>query len=66
MSMRDWLNCLLLMILIHLWLIGLCVMMAVSGVVWLDWLVIVVIVVTTVYSGVEYFVQNWSALGLKK
>ena len=47
-------------------MIGLCVMMAVRGVVWLDWLVIVVIVVTTVYSGVEYFVQNWSALGLKK
>ena len=47
-------------------MIGLCVMMAVRGVVWLDWLVIVVIVLTTVYSGVEYFVQNWSALGLKK
>ena len=30
------------------------------------WVVIAVIVVTTLYSGVEYFVQNWDVLNLKK
>ena len=28
----------------------------------LNWTVIIVIVVTTLYSGVEYFVKNWSCL----
>ena len=40
-------------------MVGLCVMMAFPTVMWLNWTVIAVIVVTTVYSGVEYFVQNW-------
>ena len=43
-------------------MIGLCVMMAFPTVVVLNWIVIAVIVVTTVYSGVEYFVQNWKCL----
>ena len=43
-------------------MIGLCVMMAFPTVVVLNWIVIGVIVVTTVYSGVEYFVQNWNCL----
>ena len=43
-------------------MVGLCVMMAVPGIPVLNWIVIGVIVVTTVYSGVEYFVQNWSCL----
>lgn len=43
-------------------MIGLCVLMAFPTVGWLSWLVIGVIVVTTVYSGVEYFVQNWKCL----
>ncbi len=47
-------------------MVGLCLMMAFPGVVWLSWAVIGVIVVTTVYSGVEYFIQNWSCLGLGK
>ena len=42
-------------------MIGLCVMMAFSFA-WLDWAVTAVIVVTTLYSGVEYFVQNWSVI----
>lgn len=43
-------------------MVGLCVMMAIPGVDWLNWMVIAVIVVTTVYSGVEYFVKNWKCL----
>lgn len=39
-------------------MVGLCVMMAFSfG--WLDWTVTGMIVATTLYSGIEYFVQNW-------
>lgn len=43
-------------------MIGLCVMMAFPTVMVLNWIVIGVIVLTTVYSGVEYFVQNWKCL----
>ena len=43
-------------------MIGLCVLMAFPTVVILNWIVIAMIVVTTVYSGVEYFVQNWKCL----
>ena len=43
-------------------MIGLCVMMAFPGVEILRWVIIGIIVLTTVYSGVEYFVQNWGCL----
>ena len=43
-------------------MIGLCFMMAFPAVAWLGFLVNTVIVVTTVYSGVEYFVQNGKCL----
>lgn len=43
-------------------MIGLCAMMAFPTVGWLCWTVVGVIVVTTVYSGVEYFIQNWNCL----
>ncbi len=43
-------------------MIGICVWMAFPGIVWLSWLIIAVIVLTTVYSGVEYFIQNWKCL----
>ena len=43
-------------------MIGLCVMMAFPTVTALNWIVIGLIVVTTVYSGVEYFIQNWKCL----
>lgn len=43
-------------------MIGLCVMMAFPTVMWMNWIVITVIVITTVYSGVEYFIQNWNCL----
>lgn len=33
---------------------------------WAKWVFIAVIVLTTIYSGVEYFIKNWSCLGLSK
>ena len=43
-------------------MIGLCFLMAFPTVSWLCWTVVGIIVVTTVYSGVEYFIQNWKCL----
>ena len=43
-------------------MIGLCAMMAFPTIPALCWTVLVVIVVTTVYSGIEYFIQNWKCL----
>ena len=43
-------------------MIGLCVLMAFPEIVYVQWVVAAVIVITTVYSGVEYFVQNWNCL----
>ncbi len=43
-------------------MIGLCVLMAFPTFPVLAWVVTGVIVVTTVYSGVEYFIQNWNCL----
>lgn len=41
---------------------GLCCLMAFPTVGWLAMAVNGVIIVTTVYSGIEYFVQNWNCL----
>ena len=43
-------------------MIGLCVLMAFPTVDLLAVIVNGVIVITTVYSGIEYFVQNWNCL----
>ena len=43
-------------------MVGLCVMMALPGFPVLNWVVMLMIVATTLYSGVEYFVQNWKCL----
>jgi len=43
-------------------MIGLCVMMGFPSVTWLGWVIIGVIVLTTVYSGIEYFIKNWKCL----
>lgn len=43
-------------------MIGLCVMMAFPQLSVLNGIIIGIIVVTTVYSGVEYFAQNWNCL----
>lgn len=46
-------------------LVGLTAMMLFTGSQTFDWIVTIVIVLTTVYSGVEYFVKNWDCLNLK-
>ena len=43
-------------------MVGLCVWMAFPGVPLVGTIVMWLIVVTTVYSGVEYFIQNWNVL----
>ena len=43
-------------------MIALCVMMALPQVTVISWIAMVVIVATTLYSGVEYFIQNWNCL----
>ena len=43
-------------------MVGLCVQMAFPHSVEVCWLVTTVIVATTLYSGIEYFVQNWKCL----
>ena len=43
-------------------MVGLCIWMAFPGINLLGWLITGVIVITTVYSGVEYFIQNWKCL----
>ena len=43
-------------------MVGLCAMMAFPGVSFISNIVLVIIVVTTLYSGVEYFIQNWKCL----
>ena len=40
-------------------MVGLCAMIVFSYL-WLDWTVIGVILVTTLYSGIEYFIRNWN------
>ena len=43
-------------------MVGLCVLMAFPENVYVVWTVVALIVLTTVYSGIEYFVQNWKLL----
>lgn len=43
-------------------MVGLCILMVFPQSTFLIGLVTVVIILTTVYSGVEYFVQNWKCL----
>ena len=43
-------------------MIGLCAWMAFPTFSWLGWTITTMIVVTTVYSGIEYFIQNWKCL----
>lgn len=43
-------------------MVGLCAMMAFPGIDALNWFVMIMIVATTLYSGIEYFVQNWKCL----
>ena len=43
-------------------MVGLCVMMAFPQVSLIGWIVLWMIVATTLSSGVEYFIQNWKCL----
>ena len=43
-------------------MVGLCAMMALPGIDILNWVVIGLIVATTLYSGIEYFIQNGKCL----
>lgn len=43
-------------------MVGLCVWMAFPGIPLIETVVMWLIVITTVYSGVEYFIQNWNCL----
>ena len=43
-------------------MVGLCFMMAFPGIAAISNVVMIMIVATTVYSGVEYFIQNWNCL----
>ena len=43
-------------------MVGLCAWMAFPGIPMVGTVVMWIIVITTVYSGVEYFVQNWNCL----
>ena len=45
-------------------MVGLCLMMVFMNTPLVDTVVTWVIVVTTLYSGIEYFVKNWKCLGL--
>ena len=47
-------------------MVGLCFVMAFPTVGWIVTIVNWMIVITTVYSGMEYFIQNWKCLGLSK
>ena len=47
-------------------MVGLCVVMAFPTVGWIVTVVNWMIVITTLYSGAEYFIQNWKCLGLSK
>ena len=44
-------------------MVGLCAMLLFEHLPVLDLVVMIVIVATTLYSGVEYFVKNWSVFG---
>ncbi len=43
-------------------MVGLCLLLAFPQNAFLIWLVSAVIILTTVWSGIEYFIQNWSCL----
>ena len=43
-------------------MVSLCVWMAFPQFEILSWVIVGVIIVTTIYSGIEYFIQNWKCL----
>ena len=47
-------------------MVALCIWIVFHNWTWLNWIIILAIVGTTIYSGVEYFIKNWDVLDLKK
>ena len=47
-------------------MIALCIWIVFHEWAWLNWVIIIAILVTTIYSGVEYFIKNWDVLDLSK
>ncbi len=47
-------------------MIAICIWIVFHDWSWLNWIIILTIVGTTIYSGVEYFIKNWDVLDLKK
>lgn len=47
-------------------MVALCIWIVFHDWAWLNWVIILVIVLPTLYSGVEYFLKNWDVLELKK
>ena len=47
-------------------MVGLCVMMVFTDLPALDLIITIIILVTTLVSGIEYFVRNWAVLDMKK
>lgn len=47
-------------------MVGLCAMLLFADFPVLDLIVMLIIVVTTLYSGAEYFIRNWHVLGFSK
>ncbi len=47
-------------------MVALCVWIVFHEWTWLNWVIILVIILPTIYSGVEYFLKNWDVLELKK
>lgn len=47
-------------------MIALCVWIVFHCWDWLNWVILLTIVLPTLYSGVEYFVRNWDVLDLEK
>lgn len=47
-------------------MVALCVWIVFHEWTWLNWVIVLVIVLPTIYSGVEYFVKNWDVLDLKQ
>ena len=45
-------------------MVALCIWIVFHDWAWLNWVVILTIVLPTIYSGVEYFIQNWDVLDL--
>ena len=47
-------------------MVALCIWIVFHEWEWLNWIIILAIVLPTLYSGVEYFIKNWDVLELNK